>query len=481
MLTAAVLATVAGSWRPGAGRVVGLVATAATIAVAVVGLARSLDEAPLRHSVGGWAEPVGIEYVLDPLSGVFAVLIGVIGLLVVLYPPKMGFDAVPQRGVPYHALVLILLGGLLGVAMAGDLFNLFVFLEIYSIASYALIALGGAKAALASFRYLILATVGSSFYLLGVGFTYFLTGNLGMAVTAEALPPLTDSNTLAAGAVLLTVGLAIKMAAFPFHVWLPGAHSQAPPAVAALLAAVQVKVAAYALMRVLFDVLPPGYVSERIDLLTLLMWFSAAGIVVGSVMAVRQRDIKSMLAHSTVAQIGYIGIGIGIGTRTALVGALLHVLAHAMMKGTLFFAAGAIIDRAGTKEIGRFAGLGARMPLTMAGFTVAAISMVGLPPTAGFFSKYYLVVGAAEGGNWIPAAVIVVSSLLTLAYVLRALETIWFTPGSSPSALATVREAPALALVPIGVLAAGTLVFGLGSLPLVDEVLDPAVAQLLGP
>jgi multicomponent Na+:H+ antiporter subunit D len=481
MLTAAVVATVAGSWRAEAGRVVGVVATAGTIALAGVGLARSLDEGPLRHSVGGWAEPVGIEYVLDPLSGLFAVLIGVIGLLVVLYPPKMGFNAEPQRGVPYHGLVLILLGGLLGVAMAGDLFNLFVFLEIYSIASYALIALGGAKAALASFRYLILATVGSSFYLLGVGFTYFLTGNLGMAITAEALPPLVDSNTLAAAAVLLTVGLAIKMAAFPFHVWLPGAHSQAPPAVAALLAAVQVKVAAYALMRVVFDVLPPGYVSERIDLLTLLMWFSAGGIVVGSVMAVRQHDIKAMLAHSTVAQIGYIGIGIGIGTRTALVGALLHVLAHAMMKGTLFFAAGAIIDRADTKEIGRFAGLGARMPLTMAGFTVAAISMVGLPPTAGFFSKFYLVTGAADGGHWVPAAIIVVSSLLTLAYVLRALETIWFTPGASPTALAAVREAPALALVPIGVLAVGTLVFGVGSFSLVNEVLDPAVTQLIGP
>lgn len=480
MLTAAVIATVAGAWRAEAGRAVAIVATAGATVAASVGLHRALDRGPLRHSVGGWAEPIGIEYVLDPLSGIFAVLVGVVGLLVVLYPPKMGFSTALDRAVPVHGLVLILLGGLLGVTMAGDLFNLFVFLEIYSIASYALIALGGAKAALASFRYLLLATIGSSFYLLGVGFLYFLTGNLGMAVTADALPALVDSNTLAAGAVLITVGLAIKMAAFPFHVWLPGAHSSAPPAVAALLAGVQVKVAAYALVRFVFDVLPPGYVTDRLDLLTLLTWFSAAGIVVGSVMAVRQHDLKKMLAHSTVAQIGYIGIGIGIGTRTALVGALLHVLAHAMMKGALFFAAGNIIDRAGTKEVPRFGGLGAKMPLTMAGFTIAAVSMVGLPPTAGFFSKYYLVTGAAGAGNWVAAAVIVASSLLTLAYVLRAVETIWFAPGSAPSTLATVREAPALAVVPIGVLAIGTLVFGFGSLPLVREVLDPAVTVLLG-
>lgn len=481
VLAAAVVATVAGAWRAGAGRIVGLVATAGATVAAGVGLARSLDGDPLRHSVGGWAEPIGIEYVLDPLSGSIAVLVGAIGFLVLLYPPAMGFSSPVTRAVPSHALVLVLLGGLLGVTMAGDLFNLFVFLEIYSIASYALIALGGPRAALASFRYLIVATVGSGFYLLGVGFLYFLTGDLGMAVTAEALPGLVGSDTLAAAAVLIAVGLAVKMAAFPFHVWLPGAHSAAPPAVAALLAAVQVKVAAYALVRFLFGVLPPGYVTDTLDLLTLLTWTSAAGIVVGSVLAVRQRDLKKMLAHSTVAQVATIGIGIGIGTRTALVGALLHVLAHAMMKASLFFAAGAVIDRAGTQEVSRFRGLGARMPLTMAGFTVAAVSMVGLPPTAGFFSKWYLVTGAAGAGNWVAAAVIVASSLLTLAYVLRAVETIWFAPAAGPSTLASVREAPPSALVPIGVLTVGTLVFGLASLPLVRQVLDPAVTVLIGP
>ncbi len=478
MLTAAMLAALGGLWRPAAARAVALVATAAATAVAAVALVHVLDDGGVRHHVGGWAPPIGIEFVLDPLSAFLAVVIAFIGLLVVLYPPRAGYGEEPVRAVPVHALTLLLLTGLFGVAMTGDLFNLFVFLEVYALATYGLVALGGPKAALASFRYLLFATIGGGFYLLGVGFVYFTTGTLNMADAAERLPPIAGSPTVVAAAVLITVALGIKMALFPLHVWLPDAHSHAPPAVAALLAAIQVKVAAYALIRVLLTVFGIEVVLADLPIMTIITWFGAAGVVFGSVMAIRQDDFKRLLAYSTVAQIGYIGLGIGLATPLALAGALLHVVNHAFMKACLFFVAGGVIQQAGVKSIRRFAGLGRRMPWTMAGFTVATLSMIGVPPTAGFFSKWYLVLGSLEADQWLLAAVIVVSSLLTLGYFLRVFEQVHVIPEPDP-AVAKATEAGAGILTPVLVLAVGLLVLGLANVAIVDHVLDPIATLVL--
>lgn len=480
--TGAVVATVAATFVPRLGQAIAAATTAIVTVLAAWGLVRSVDVGPLTHPVGGWAAPLGIEYVLDPLAGFVAVLIGVIGFLVIVYPTSIGFGIRAERGVFVYPLVLLLLGALFGVAVAGDLFNLFVSLEIYSIASYALIALGGPAAAVASFRYLLIGTVGSSLYLLGVGFVYFTTGTLGMESVGPALAELTDSPTTAAAVALIVIGLGTKMAVFPLHVWLPDAHSHAPPGVAALLAAVQVKVAAYALARIVLDVFPPGYVTDDLPVLDLLTWFGAAGIVVGSVMAIRQDDVKRMLAHSTVAQLGYIAVGIGLGTPLALVGAFLHVVNHAAMKACMFFVAGGVLDRVGTKKIAQYAGLGTRMPGTMTAFTVAAISMVGLPPTAGFISKWYLVSGAVEVDRWLVAAVIVGSSVLTLVYFLRVMELVWFRPPADdlPVPAEEIRESRPGVLVPVAVLAVAVVVLGVFSVVIVDHVLDPVAARLLG-
>jgi multicomponent Na+:H+ antiporter subunit D len=477
--TGAVLATVASLVRPRASQWVAVATMALTTVLASLGLVRAVDHGELRHAMGGWAQPLGIEYVLDPLSGFIAVLIGVIGLLVVVYPTATGFGVEPERGVVVYPLVLLLLGALFGVAVTGDLFNLFVSLEIYSIASYALIALGGPAAAVASYRYLLIGTMGSSLYLLGVGFVYFTTGSLGMDSVGPALEQLTDSPTTAAAVALIVIGLGTKMAIFPLHVWLPDAHSHAPPAVAALLAAVQVKVAAYALVRILLDVFPTGYVTDQLPVMTMLTWFGAAGIVVGSVMAIRQDDVKRMLAHSTVAQLGYIAVGIGLGTRMALIGALLHVVNHAAMKACMFFAAGGVLERAGTKKVTGYAGLGQRMPVTMTAFTVAAISMVGLPPTAGFVSKWYLVSGAVEADRWVIGLVVVGASVLTLLYFLRLLELVWFRSPVDAEASERVREPAPGVVVPVLVLAIAILALGLGNVVIVEHVLEPVAAVLL--
>jgi multicomponent Na+:H+ antiporter subunit D len=479
MLTGAALATLAGLWSPLVERVVALTAAVAVLGLSLLGLGVALDRGELRHELGGWPPPIGVEYVLDPLAGFIAVVVAAIGLIVIAYPSNPGFGLRPGRGVPLYPLVLLLLGGLLGVLMSGDLFHVFVFLEIYAIASYALVSLGGPRATLASLRYLVFGTIGSGLYLLGVGFLYFMTGSLNMADVSERVGPLLENESVIAALVLIVVGLAIKMALFPLHVWLPEAHSYAPPGVAALLAAIQVKVAAYALIRIMFGVFGVEMVTVSVPVADLLVWFSAAGILFGSILAIAQRDFKRMLAYSTVAQLGYIGVGIGLANPIALVGALLHVVNHAVMKSCLFLVAGGVLAETGVKEIARYAGMWRRMPWTMAGFGIAALSMIGIPPTAGFFSKWNLFLGSLEADQWALAAIIAASTVLTAVYFVRLFEQI-FTQEPQEEVVEQAREPGPRVVGPVAVLAASLLVIGLGNVLIVSRVLDPIAQRMLG-
>jgi len=480
LLVGAILALLAALWRAAAAQAVAIAATATSLTLSLVGLVTVVDSGPLRHELGGWPPPIGIEYVLDPLSAFMAAIIALIGLLVVVYPVETAFGLTARRGVPLHALVLLLLSGLMGVVLSGDLFHVFVFIEIYALATYPLVALGGNRGVLASLRYLLLGTVGSGLYLLGVGFLYFSTGSLNMAEVATLLPAIADAPSTLGALALIVIGLSLKMALFPLHVWLPDAHASAPPGVAALLAAVQVKAGAYALLRILYDVFGPAYLATGgLPVAAALTWFGAAGIVVGSLLAIRQPDIKRMLAYSTVAQLGYIGVGIGLGTPLAIVAALLHVLNHAVMKSGLFLAVGGILDRTGLKEIARYAGLGRRMPLTMTGFALLALSMVGIPPLAGFWSKWYLIVASLEDGRWPLAVIVGTSSLLTAVYFLRLFEQIFVVPPRE-DVVAHATEPRAAIVVPVAVLALLVVAIGLTQAVLVREVLLPVATRLVG-
>jgi multicomponent Na+:H+ antiporter subunit D len=479
LLFGAVLAVLAGLWRAAAAQAVAILATATSLGFALTGLVTVVRDGRLTEDMGGWPPPIGIEYVLDPLSGYLAAIIALIGLLVAIYPTKAAFDLQPGRGLPLYPLVLLLLSGLMGVVLSGDLFHLFVFLEIYAISTYALVALGGDRAVFASFRYLLLGTLGSGLYLLGVGFLYFSTGTLNMADMASLLPAIADDPAVLGSMGLIVLGLALKMALFPLHVWLPDAHTYSPPGVAALLAAVQVKAGAYGLVRILFDVYGPAYTGDGLPVSVALTWFGAAGIIVGSVLAIQQTDIKRMLAYSTVAQLGYIGVGIGLATPLALIGALLHVLNHAVMKSGLFLVAGGILQRTGLKEIARFSGLGRRMPIVMTGFALAALSMIGIPPTAGFFSKFYLVRSMVETQDWVLAAIVVSSSLLTATYFVRLFERI-FVSAPTEAVVAEATEPEPRIWATVSVLAAGVVLIGLFNAVIVEQVLAPVAERMLG-
>ncbi|MFC1967869.1 monovalent cation/H+ antiporter subunit D family protein [Chloroflexota bacterium] len=476
LLLAAFVALLFSMWRQTAAYVVALCGVTISLAAATVGLIRVLQEGTMHYYFGGWLPPLGIEYVLDNLSAFMALLICLIGLLAVIYSRRSFLQEMPDKLLTLYPLLLLLLAGMVGIVITGDLFNLYVFLEIASLSAYALMAIGNKKAPVAAFRYLIMGTLGACFYLLGVGFLYFSTGSLNMADIAQILPGLYGSRAIIAAVSFIVIGLALKMALFPLHFWLPDAYTYAPSAVTALVAPTMTKVSAYVLVRMFLSVFSPHYLADTLPIAMIIGWLAAAGIIVGSIMAIAQNDLRRMLAYSSVAQIGYIALGIGLANPLGLIGGLLHIMNHAFMKGCLFMVAGAVRYQTGVWDISRFAGLGRRMPVTMAAFTIAALSMIGIPPACGFFSKWYLVLGCIDAHNWIFLVVIIISSLLNVVYFFRILEKVYIAPPSGEAALEQASDPPLEMRVPIMVLAAGIIILGLINVLIVTNVLWPMLA-----
>jgi multicomponent Na+:H+ antiporter subunit D len=448
-----------------------VLAGASATAAAAAGLAAVLARGPWRYAVGGWPPPWGIEVVLDPLSGFVAVTVAGVATLALVAGRAGARAAFPGAEPTYYALALLLVTGLLGMIVSGDVFNVFVFLEVASIASYALVAGAGGAALAAAFRYVVLGTVGASFYLLGVGFLYAATGTLNMADLGERVRPLGHAPLVDGGLAFLAIGLAVKMGLFPFHGWLPDAYMRAPAPAAPLLASVATKAPIYVLARMLLYVVRP----EGLAIGGILAWAGGAAILAGGVLALRQPDARRLLAYSSVSQVGYMALGLGLANRPALAGAYLHVLNHALMKAALFagLAAAALQGRSMRLPA---AGLGRRMPLTAASAVVAALSMVGIPPAGGFFSKWYLLEGALAAGEPLLAGTVLVGSLLAAGYMYRLTEAVWFGeprgPGSPPEAPRSLLAA----MVVLALLIVGT---GVWNAALVERVLVPAAGAAL--
>ncbi|TDI23972.1 MAG: NADH/ubiquinone/plastoquinone (complex I) [Acidobacteria bacterium] len=456
-----------------------VVAPAVALVCAVMALRVALDSGPWHYYLGGWAPPWGIEYVVDPLGGGMAVLVALLATLVAIYAGPHLRALSPRRAAVFNSLFLLLTSGLLGITLTGDLFNLYVFFEISSLAAYALLASGGERAIVATFRYLLIGTIAASFYLLGIGYLYALTGTVNMADLAMRLPQAGGGSAMTVGVVLIVVGLAIKMAVFPLHGWMPDAYTYAPPPVTMFIAAVMSKVSAYALLRVLFFVLPRTGAVETA--LSVLSWVAAGGVLAGSVLALAQTDVRRMLAYSSVGQMGYVVLGLSIGNAAALTGALLHIMGHAVAKASLFGAVASLPRDTVQADIAGFAGASRRAPLTMAAFTLAALSLVGMPPTAGFFSKWYLLRGAIEADAWLFAAVLLVSSLLSAVYFFRVIERIYFAPDPAAAEPDRSRRHPEVSLRllgPVITLSAAVLLIGLFNGWFVTTVIRHALPEL---
>ncbi|KJS37521.1 MAG: cation:proton antiporter [Hyphomonas sp. BRH_c22] len=417
----------------------------------------------VSYAIGNWLPPLGIEFRVDALNAMILVLVSAMGVLAsVMSYPTVVAEIPKEKTSLFYSAFLACFAGLCGVAITGDAFNLFVFLEISSLSTYVLVALGASRdrrALHAAFNYLVMGTIGATFFIIGVGFLYAATGTLNMADIASKLPALAGSRTVQAGFAFIVVGLGLKAAMWPLHQWLPNAYSYGPSFVTMFLSATATKVALYALIRFLFSVFNPQFVFESAAFTALLMPLGIAAMIACSFQAVFQTDVRRMLAYSSVAQVGYMILGISIGTAAGLSAGLFHLLNHAMIKGALFMAvAGVVLTYKGT-NIRDFAGLGRSAPWTMTAFAIAGLSLIGVPLTAGFQSKLQLGYALFENGWWWAVILVVFSSFLAVIYVGRILEAVFFQPPVNPRKAR--KEAPIVLLVPLWILALANIYFGI--------------------
>jgi multicomponent Na+:H+ antiporter subunit D len=462
----------------------GPIAWAVTLAVswamAVVStllLWRVLAEGTISYHLGSWPPPWGIEYRVDVANAFVLLLVTFVNAVIIPYARRSVAAEIPEDRVGwFYAAYLLSFAGLLGIAITGDAFNIFVFLEISSLSSYILIAMGRDRRALvAAFQYLIMGTIGATFIVVGVGLLYLMTGTLNLVDIAARLPAVQSTRPVIAALAFLTVGICLKLALFPLHLWLPNAYAFAPSVATAFLAATATKVAIYLLLRFFFSIFGASLVFDALPLREIFIGLSLAAIAASSVVAMFQHDVKRMLAYSSLAQIGFITLGIGMLSETGLTGAIVHLFNHGVMKGALFLLVGGVAFRLGGVQIGDFAGLGRRMPLTAFAITVAAISMVGGPGTVGFISKWYLALGAFELGWWWLVAAILGGSLLTLVYAWRLVEAMYLRP--APEGALQVEAPPSL-LAPSLVLVVACVYFGFDT-TLTAEIAARAASTLL--
>jgi multicomponent Na+:H+ antiporter subunit D len=420
-----------------------------------------MSKGVISYEMGGWPPPIGIEYRVDALNALILLIVSGIGSVVAPYSRNsLLLEYVQERANMFYSAYLLCLTGLMGVAITGDAFNLFVFLEISSLSSYVLIALGFDRRALtASYQYLIMGTLGATFIVIAIGLLYQATGTLNMADLAERIPKQGQDRTIIAAFGFLIVGAGLKIALFPLHQWLPNAYAYAPNTVSAFLAATATKVSVYILIRFLFTIFGVEYSFSTLPSAVPLTILAILAMFIPSVVACFQQDAKRLLAYSSVAQIGYMILGISLVTTLGLQAGILHLFNHALMKGALFLVLGAIYYRIGSSSIGSFAGLGRRMPWTMAAFAGGGLSLIGVPLTAGFISKWYLILAALEKGWWFVAVLIVLSSLIAIVYVWRVIEPAYFR--EAPADAPAIAEAPLSLLVPAWILVIANFWFGI--------------------
>ena len=459
---------------------IAFLASACATAAAAILAYQTLHHGPISYHMGGWAPPWGIEYAVDSANAFILLLVSGIATVVLLYcPSSVSKEIRAGREHMFYCMFILCLTGLLGIAITGDAFNVFVFLEISSLSSYALIAMGSQRKALtASFQYLIMGTIGATFFLIGVGLLYMITGTLNLADLQTRIPQIQDSRPLLAAFAFITVGLALKAALFPLHLWLPNAYAYAPSGVSAFMAATATKVSLYVLLRFTFTLFGAEFAFGELPLHWVLLVPAVIAMFAGSFSAIFQRDIKRMLAYSSVAQIGYITLAIALASQAGVQAAMLHMFNHGLMKAALFCALGCIFYRIGSTRIEAMAGLGRQMPWTFAAIVAGGLSLLGAPLTAGFISKWFLVQAALEQSLWWLVVLIVASSMLAVVYVWRLVEALYF---KEPAAgRKNVREAPLSVLLPTLLLAAANIYFGLDTRLTVELTGNAAVLLMRG-
>ena len=476
-LFVAVLVPIITLWKKNWGMPLASLALAVSLILSALLVPRVRAEGYLSYHLGSWEPPLGIEIRIDFLGVLMMVLISAISLIVAIYSRRyiapsrskeektfFFFSEEMEAGKRpvYYSLYLVISASMLGFVATGDIFNMFVFFELMAICSYALVAIPGSRLSIrAAVKYMLMAVPAAMLALLGISLLYSVTGTLNMVDLAEKIASSSYAQVVTVSYVMLLIGFAVKAAVFPLHVWLPDAHSKAPSPISALLSGLIVKMGIFGMIRITLSVYGASFPSNLNIINNFLTWIAAAAVIYGSVMAIKQTDLKMIIAYSTIGQVGYILIGFGLADVTALIGSMYHIVAHGLAKASLFLCAGAIISRSGYQMITDLKGASRKMPLTCAAFAISSLAIVGIPPTAGFVSKWYLVWGSLNTGNIPLAIVILVGSFLAAVYCFRVVYYMFFLPPSDETWQEVPGEAPASMVAPTWILAAAALILGI--------------------
>lgn len=427
----------------------------------------------LVYSVGGWKLPIGIALVLDGLTVFMLVTVNLMAFFIAIY--SINYMERFTSKWKFYTLFLLMVAGMNGVVITGDMFNLFVFLEIASVASYALVAFGTERHELeAAFKYAVMSIVGSLFILLGIVFLYSYTSTLNMADMANVLAQKGMSNIVIMVSVLFIMGFGLKAALVPFHAWLPDAHPSAPAPISAMLSGVLIKsLGVYTLCRFFYNI-----IGINSSLSLILMVLGALSMVIGVFLAIGQWDFKRLLAYHSISQIGYVILGIGLGTPLGIAGGLFHLFNHSVFKSLLFLNSGAVEYATGTRDLKKMGGLMTKMPITGATSLIASMSIAGIPPFNGFWSKLIIIIACVQANRLGYAFWAVLASILTLASFMKVMKYAFF--GKLRDRWNEVREVPVFMKFAMVILTFICVVGGLLLISNINEVfLKPAVDVLL--
>jgi multicomponent Na+:H+ antiporter subunit D len=460
------------------------------IAVAALGVAayscvglllRVLNEGVIVYKLGGWDPPMGIAYYVDHLNGLVLSVVSIVALLNLIASKKSIDQEFPDKIGPFYTLYVLMVTGLLGIVVTGDAFNLYVLLEIAALTGYGLLAMGEDRAPLATLNYLYMGTIGACLYLLGVGYLYIVTGSLNMVDIARILPPLYQSKAVLAAFIICMVGVWLKMAFFPLHAWLPNAYTYAPSAASSLIAPLVTKVMIYVMIRLILTVFTPKFAFTTLAVSDSIVWLAVIAIVMGAILALAERNLKKMLTYIVIAEVGYMVGGAWLGNRAGMTGAILHIVNDALMTLCVFLVVGNIVYKIKGYAFDDLKGLIRKMPFTMGAFVIGALSIIGVPPTCGFFSKWYLISGAIQAGHYGFMVALLFSSLVSVVLFFRVIEICYYEPfgdhhghdhHSEP-----MDEAPLTMLVPLLIVAAGLVLVGLYTSDIINHIIEFAIPK----
>ncbi|MBI5788455.1 MAG: hypothetical protein HZA78_06345 [Candidatus Schekmanbacteria bacterium] len=464
-LMGAIIAPLLGQKKSQAAFMIALIAALLSWSLIVFLAGQVFSHGRISYPLGNWGASWGIELAADYLTVVLLLTVNSIGLLITIYSYSYIEKLLPEakRRIYYYCLLCMLLAAMPAFLMAGDLFTMFVYLSLFSLAAVALIAIGRERQAiLAGLRYLILSTTGGVLILLGIALLSYFTGTMNLNELTKRMAHITNVKPVLVAISIIIIGFGVKAALFPLHLWLPDAHGFAPSPISAILSGILIELGAYGILRCVFLLVQLKSREIYPFINNILCWMSVLAIIYGAVGAILQQDLKLILAYSSVSQIGYIVLGIALSSYYGLLGGMLHIINHAVMKSALFLSAGALLYKTDKRTLKELEGVGKQMPYSAGALALTGIAIVGIPPACGFVSEWYICMGAIQAGRMGFAICVLGGSFLSTIYYLRIINALYFKPvnGGKDTRVA-INEAPLGMLVPIWILTFASLWLGI--------------------